>query len=294
MKDVILDALLDSLKLLAVVIVIYILLSFVEDKIAKSKKISKENKLAPLIGASTGIIPQCGMSVIAADMYIRSHITMGTVVAAFVACSDEALPILLSKVSSTKDVLMLLLVLLVKIVSGFIVGFLTDLIITRKEVENHSHDDYHDDDEHIGCCHHHIEDGHEKWLHKHIIHPLLHSIKIFLYVFAVNLIFGFIVYFVGENVISNFLITNKYIAPIFSMLVGMIPNCASSVIITELYLSKGIAFGAMISGLIMNAGLGMVVLIKKKSMWKQTLTIFTIMILTSLVVGYTLCFIMGF
>ncbi len=294
MKDVILDALLDSLKLLAVVIVIYILLSFIEDKIAKSKKISKENKLAPLIGASTGIIPQCGMSVIAADMYISSHITMGTVIAAFVACSDEALPILLSKVSSTKDVLMLLLVLVVKIISGFVVGFMVDLFVSKKEQEEQHLDEYNSCDEHIGCCHHHIEDGHEKWLHKHIIHPLLHSMKIFLYVFAVNLIFGFVVYFIGENVISNFLITNKYIAPIFSMLVGIIPNCASSVIITELYLSKGIAFGAMISGLIMNAGLGMVVLIKKKSMWKQTLTIFLVMILTSLVVGYALCFIMGF
>ena len=294
MKDVILDALLDSLKLLAVVIVIYILLSFIEDKIAKSKKISKENKLSPLIGASTGIIPQCGMSVIAADMYIRSHITMGTVVAAFIACLDEALPILLSGVSSTKDVLMIVLVLVVKIVSGFIVGFLTDIILSKKEEETFKKDEYQEGDEHIGCCHHHIEDGHEKWLHKHLLHPLLHSIKIFLYVFVVNLIFGFIVYFVGEDVISDFLITNKYIAPIFSMLVGIIPNCASSVIITELYLSKGLAFGAMISGLIMNAGLGMVVLIKKKNMWKQTLTIFTIMVLTSLVVGYVLCFVMGF
>ncbi len=301
--EVILDALLDSLKVLALVIVIYIILSFVEDKIAKSKKLSKENKLAPLIGASLGLVPQCGMSVVAADMYIASHISMGTIVASFIACSDEAIPILLSGSKSFKDVLMVLLILAIKLVVGFIVGFVLDLIYHEHKEHKESHDVLHNHIEedtydeaqiHVGCCHHHIEDNKESRWHKHLLHPLLHSLKIFLYVLAVNLLFGFIVYFVGEDSITDFLKTNRYIAPIISSIVGTIPNCASSVVITSLYLSGGLSIGASVSGLIMNAGLGMVVLLRKKSMWKKTITIFGIMVITSLSVGYVLCLILGF
>ena len=251
-------------------------------------------------------MPQCGMSVVASDMYIASHISMGTIVATFIACSDEAIPILLSGVKSGKDVLMILLVLLIKLFVGFIIGFMVDLFYHEHRKHNESPEDHEEDHEHIeedtydstqvhvGCCHHHIEDSKESGWHKHLLHPLVHSLKIFIYVLIVNLIFGFIVYFVGEDSIINFLKANRYIAPILSTIVGMIPNCASSVVITELYMSECLSIGATISGLIMNAGLGMVVLLRKKSMWKKTFIIFSIMFITALVVGYTLCLILGF
>lgn len=287
MKDVLLDSLYDSLKVLLFVFIIYVILSFFEDKLSHSKVFSKNNKFSPLIGSLFGLVPQCGMSVLASDMYIKRHITVGTLLAVFISCSDEALPIMLAHSGGAKWAG---LVILVKFILGFIVGFLVDMVYKPKdEIEEGV-----DNEIHTGCCHHHIDDEEENRWHKHLVHPLIHSVKLFIYVFVVNIIFGMIVYFVGENSISNFLSTNKYITPLLSSIVGMIPNCASSVIITELYLSSGLSFGALISGLIMNAGLGMVVLLKNKSMIKKTLFIWLILFLTSLICGYTICFIFGF
>lgn len=293
MKDVLIDALIDSLKIFIVVFIIYVILSFVEDKIAKSKKFSKENKLSPLIGASAGLVPQCGLGVVAADMYVKGHITMGTLVAVFVACSDEAVPIMMSDTSKIKWVLP---VLIVKFISAFIIGYLVHMFHHKetKDVHDHLEHCHHHEDVHVGCCNHHIDDKKENVLHAHIIHPLIHSLKLFIYVLIVNLIFGFIIYGVGEDAIAKFISNNKYLTPFYSAIVGMIPNCASSVVITELYISSGLSFGATIAGLIMNAGLGMVVLIKNKSMWRKTLVILAIMLSSSLIIGYGLCLIMGF
>lgn len=293
MKEALLDALIDSFKVFVVIVLIYIILSFVEDKISHSKKFSKQNKLSPLIGASAGLIPQCGLSVVASDMYIKEHITMGTLVATFIATSDEALPIMLSE---PKKIKWILPVLLIKLVVGFIVGYLVDLIYRHSNEEVHEHLDHchHHEEVHVGCCHHHIDDEKENPLHKHLVHPLLHSLKIFAYVLAVNIVFSLIVYYVGDDAIINFISKNKYVAPLFTTLVGMIPNCASSVIITELYITSGLSFGATMAGLIMNAGLGMVILLKNKNVWKKTAIIWGIMIATALVVGYFTCLIIGF
>ena len=293
MLDVFIDALIDSLKVFIVVLIVYIILSFVENKIAESKLFSKENKLSPLIGAASGLVPQCGLGVVASDMYIKGHITMGTLVAVFIACSDEAVPIMLTDVHKIKWVLP---VLLIKLIVGFIVGFLVHLLHHKETtiVQEHLEHCHHDDEVHVGCCRHHIDDEDEKGWHKHFIHPLIHSIKLFLYVLIVNLLFGIIIHYVGEDSIADFLKSNRYLTPLYAMIVGMIPNCASSVVITELYISSGLSLGAAMAGLIMNAGLGMVVLIKHKSMWKKTLIILGIMSLTSLLVGYLICFIMGF
>ncbi len=293
MKDVILDALLDSALVFAVILVIYIILSFIEDKIANSKLFRKENKLSPLIGASAGLIPQCGLSVVASDMYVKGHITMGTLVAVFIACSDEAIPIM---ATDPKKIKWVLPVLLIKLLVGFVVGYVVHMLHHKESEDVHEHLEHchHDEEVHIGCCHHHIDDNDESKLHKHLIHPILHSLKLFAYVLIVNLIFNFIIYKVGENSISSFLSNNKYLNPIFSTVVGMIPNCASSVVITELYIESGLSLGATMAGLIMNAGLGMVILLKHKSMYKKLGIILAIMLSTALIVGYSLCFIFGF
>lgn len=293
MKDVLLDAFIDSIKVFVVVLIIYIILSFVENKIASSKHFSKENKLSPLIGASAGLVPQCGLSVVASDMYIKGHITMGTLVAVYIATSDEAVPIMLSDYHKIKWVLP---VLLIKLIAGFMVGFLVHMLHHKetKVVEEHLHHCHHEGEVHVGCCHHHIDDNKENPLRKHFTHPLVHSFKLFIYVFVVNLLFGIIIYKVGDDSIASFISNNKYITPILSMVVGIIPNCASSVVITELYVSSGLSLGATISGLIMNAGLGLVVLIKNRSMWKKIPIIIGIMCATSLIFGYILCLIFGF
>lgn len=293
MPDILLDSLIDSLKVLAVVLLINILLSFFEDKI--SKRLDKHNKLNTLYGAMCGLIPQCGISVVASDLYLKKHITMGTLVAIFLACSDEALPIMLA--SGERSALMVLPLLLLKLVIGFIAGFLIDCIISKRNQKVNEHLAHcHDEDKqiHVGCCHHEIDNDQENKWHKHLIHPILHSLKLFLYVFVINLIFGIIIALITEQGLINFMQTNKYIAPLFCTVVGLIPNCASSVVISEMFIIQGISFGSALAGLCVNAGLGLVVLFKKTERLKDNLLILSILVGVSLIVGYICCLIVGF
>ena len=289
MIEVLLDALKDSSIVLAVVFISYILISFIEDKI--SKALQKHRKAAPFFGALFGLIPQCGVSVVASDLYIKRHLTMGTIVAVFFACSDEALPIIFS---NPNKIIMLIPLLLIKLILGLLIGFIVDLIFTsnKKEVEEHNHHCIGEEIEvHTGCCNHAIDDQEESKWHKHLVHPLLHSLKIFAYVLCCNIIFSLLVYYIGEDNISQFLNTNKHLTPLVSTLVGLIPNCASSVIITNLYTNSYLPFGAALSGLCVNAGLGFVILFKEKSLLKETFTILGILFIISLIVGYTCLFI---
>ena len=297
MFDVLLDSLLDSLKVLAIAFVIYFIISFVEDKI--SRILGVKNRFSPLIGSSLGLIPQCGISVMGANLYMAHHISMGTLIALFISCSDEALPILLST-TNTNDLLSILLIVGIKFVLGFIVGFLVDAIMYRKkrEVEQHLDEecDHHFEEVEIeGCCHHHLgaHNKDSKW-QKHLIHPLLHSIKIFIYCLVINFIFGLMIYLIGEEKITEFLSHFKYFSPVLASIVGMIPNCASSVLITETYLAHGIGLGATIGGLSINAGLGLVFLFRKKENLKETFTILGILLSVSIIAGYVISLIVGF
>lgn len=282
MGHVILHAFIDSLKVLGIAVIFNIILSFFEGKI--SKILGKNSRVSPLIGSAAGLIPQCGVSVVAADMYIKEHITAGTLLAIFFACSDEALPLLFTEPSK---VIYVFPMLLIKIVFGFILGVIVDFIIRKKEIKEF------ENEVHVGCCHHHIDDDEENKFHKHLLHPFLHSLKIFIYVFVINLIFGMIVHFVGEDVISSFLSTNQYLAVFLSGLIGIIPNCSSSVIITELFLTGGLNFGALIAGLCVNAGLGFTYLLKNKESRKSCLKMLCILFTYSIVVGYITLFIIN-
>lgn len=295
MLDVFIDALVDSLKVLAVVFLFNVLISFVENYI--SEKIEKDKKFSPLLGAAFGLVPQCGFSIVASDLYIKRHITMGTLIAVFIACSDEAIPLILAEPSKA---LMVLPLIGIKFVLGFIVGYLVDFIIVKlsknkvvRETEIQV-DNSNKNESHVGCCHHHIEGENESQLKNHLIHPLLHSLKIFGYVFVINMLFGIIIYYVGEENISAFLLNNKYLAPLYTTIIGLIPNCASSVIITKLYVLDKLSFGACMAGLIVNAGLGFMVLLKNKKMIKKTMIILSILVTVSLIFGYSCCLIFGF
>ena len=275
MLDVLKDALLDSLKVLGIAFILYVLLSFIEDKI--SRLLEKNKKISPLIGSIAGVIPQCGISVVASDLYIENKITLGTLFAIFFACSDEALPILFSDIHLIGYAIPLILI---KIIFGFLFGLLIDTIY-RKSISNEQLDKMH----HHGCCAHEI-DSDESMIHKHLVHPLIHSLKIFLYVLIINVIFGLLIYFIGEDNILTFMIQIKWLTPIFTSLIGLIPNCASSVLITDLFMLESIPFGALISGLSINAGLGMIYLLKDKTKIKDALILLGLLFATSILVGY--------
>lgn len=282
MKEMIIDALLDSMKVLLVVVVLNILLSFFEEKL--SKLMNKNNKFSPLIASLIGLIPQCGVVVVGSDMYNKGRITRGTIIALFIACSDEALPILLSQKESVKFFLPLLLL---KFFIAFIVGYFVDLALNYSK---HNQDE--DSSHHVGCCHHEIEE--ESRLKKHLIHPLLHSLKIFLYVLGINIVFGLIIYFVVEDSLVQLLASAKYFSPLIATLIGLIPNCASSVVLCEAFQLGAIGFGSVLAGLCCNAGLGLVYLFKNKKNWKDNIYIVIILVATSLFVGYAVSFIVGF
>ena len=272
MLDVLVDALIDSLKVFILSIIIFLILSFIEDKF--SKLISKHKKTTPILWYLTGLIPQCGVSVVCADLYHKRHITVGTLMAVFFACSDEALPILLSD----KDkVLMILPLILIKFIGGFILGYLVDFIISKQKITDCS------EEVQVGCCHGH---HHQSKLHKHFLHPLDHSLKIFIYVFIMNLIFGSLIYYVGEETVINFLADKKMLTPIICCLVGLIPNCASSVIICELFLLDSIPFAALVGGLCVNAGLGFLYLFRFKNERTNVLKMILCIFIYSLFISY--------
>lgn len=291
MLEVFIDALIDSAKVLIVLIFVNIFISFFEVKI--SKKIKKDNKLSPLYASLFGIIPQCGVSVVGADLYVKRHITIGTLIALFLACSDEAIPLLLGSLNQKS--LYIIPLIITKIIVGFVVGFLVDFVLTKrkKEVVSHLENCQHHDEVHVGCCHHHIDEDENKW-REHLIHPLFHSLKLFIYILIINIIFGVIIYYVKEETISNFIISNRYIAPIFATIVGLIPNCVSSVILVELFLLNNLSFGALVAGLLMNAGLGVIVLLKNKDMKKDIIFIVLLNFIISILVGYLVCLVTGF
>lgn len=288
MLEVFLDSLKDSAIIFGIVFVTYFILSFLEKFISKKMRLS--SKWSPLIGASLGLIPQCGVSVLAGDFFLARKITIGTLIAVFLSCSDEALPILFS--DSNKWYMGFVLIGL-KIIIGFSVGLMIDLIYRRKEQqldENKTIDK--ETTNHVGCCHHNIEE--ENLWHLHLLHPLIHSLKIFVYVFIVTFLFGTLMFYVGQDNIFNFLSNSKYYSPLFAILIGLIPNCASSVLLSELYVLNALSFGALLGGLLVNAGLGLFIIMKDKKRIKTTLVIIAILIGTGLIASYTTCLINGF
>lgn len=316
MGEVFLDALIDSLIVLAFLVPINVIIAIAEPHLAG--KIKLKGKAAPLVGVTVGLFPQCGFSVVATDLYQKRHITIGTLLGVYLATSDEALPIFLAAGEQAIDILP---ILAFKFVIGLLAGYTADLLCARgrRRVEEHNAECDHEPEVHIGCCGHHIEEDEEKSGHDHsecgepcgeekeldaknkrqkmkqyLLHPLEHSAKIFLYIFVVNVIFGIIIYYVGEDSLMEFLSSNRYIAPLFAVIVGAIPNCASSVVISNLYLMGGLGFGATVGGLLMNAGIGFAVLFRNRKAWKENLAIFGTMFAVSIVFAYIISAIFSF
>ena len=303
MSEVILDALLDSFKIFAFVFAFNFVFSFFGKKINRSK-------MSVPVGAALGLLPQCGFSVIAAERYKKKKLSPGTLLAVFIATSDEAIPILLSNTDKFSSIVALLLLkLCIAIIVGYIADFLlfknTDKTIVVENGQSESNkseesQEHHADEESVLCGHkHHACCGskngdHGGFVHEHLLHPLLHSLKTFLIVLVFNLIFSVAVFLIGEENFSAFLKTNAVLAPLFSILVGLIPNCASSVIISQLFAGGNLSFGACLGGLIANAGVGLTVLFGKGANAKDVLKIVLTLIITALIAGYACCLIIGF
>ena len=282
-RDIIFDVLKDSLLVLSFVFVVHVILSFIEDRI--SSLLIKRRHMGPLFGSIFGLIPQCGTSVLGADLYIKKYISIGTLIAIFLSCSDEAFIAIIAS-GNIEKMKMLLPLIGIKFVTGCLIGLLIDLIFRKQEVVK-PHGDLYEK-----TCHHHHVDNTS--FHRTFIHPLYHSLQIFGYVLAINLVLGFTIGFIGEERFASFIQMNKYLSPLFSSIIGLIPNCASSLLLSELFIEGNLSFGALTSGLLVNAGLGFIVLLKNRRSAKNILLIISICFITAVIVGYICCLIIGF
>ena len=280
--DIILDSLKDSALVLAFVFLVHVLLSFFDLQIANF--LVKRKKTGVIFGSAFGLIPQCGTSVLGADLYIKKYITIGTLTALFLSCSDEAFIELLT--AANERTIMILPLIGLKFAIGVLIGLLVDLIDYKRDVV-----DVDEVEEEHECHQHHHENTP---VHKHLVHPLIHSLEVFAYVLVINLVIGFIIGFVGEDSFVNFLSSSKYLTPLFASIIGLIPNCASSLLITKLFADGTLSFGALLAGLLVNSGLGMMVLLKNKNGRKQALIIIGICFITAVFCGYLTCLIIGF
>ena len=328
--DFVWEAVKESLIMFPFLFGAYVLVELIE--FLTSKKLNGnvlKSRVAPLVGAGVGLLPQCGFGVVASDLYSKRKITMGTLLAIFFATSDEAVPLL---IISPEKAIYLLPLLAIKFVFGFSLGFIVDAIVNRKRAsvvhgdchaaaaprndkENKDepplsqgdnppprgrsaacaprNDSVHEEGHHVGCCGHHIEDEeNEPWAKRYLLHPALHSLKVFAFVLIVNLVLGGLIALIGENELMAFLNSARYVTPVLAVLVGLIPNCAASEVLTLLFISGGLSFGACVAGLCANAGIAMVVLFKQNKNMKENLTIFGVLSGVSLVVGYLVTIIM--
>lgn len=299
MWEVVLDALKDSALVAPFLLAIYLFIEFLEtNKRAKYKTVRLLNgKLAPLVAGGVGLIPQCGFSVMATDLYCQNYLKLGTLIAFFVATSDEALPILLT---NGKTVGIVWIVLLIKVVYAVALGYLFNLFDRRALATEYRLKE-------SGCCHHDLAHGESDRHHKaedahshsdeksrgekfwnFVKHPVLHTLKIFCYIFVVNAVFGLLLYFVGDK-ITDFAADLGFFQCFFTALVGLIPNCASSVVITGMYTEGIVGLSAMLAGLVSNSGIALAILFKEKK-WRN-LWIVAIMYVAGVVLGVVCYFV---
>lgn len=259
-------SLLDTLKLVPFLFLTYLLMEFIEHKTSTKVKqtIHKSGKAGPLIGGLLGAVPQCGFSASAAGLYAGRVISLGTLIAIFLSTSDEMLPILISEAA---DIKLILQILGIKVAIGMVAGFVIDLIMQFRKKESAEEWKIHDMCEH-GHCHC------EKSIWKS---ALKHTLQIVLFILIVNLVLNFVIEFVGEESLANLFFTKPIIGELVAGLVGLIPNCASSVVITQLFLEGVISFGSMMSGLLVGSGVGILVLFRVNENLKENLKILALL-----------------
>ncbi len=272
MLDVVLDTLIDSVKLIPFLFITYLIMEYIEHKTSNKVKsaIQKSGRCGPLIGGLLGIIPQCGFSVAATNLYATRIINLGTLMAVYLATSDEMLPIMISE---GIPILTIVKILGIKLIIAVAVGFIIDLIIqVRKRSEEERIIDL-CEKEHCHCDHGIIKSA------------LKHTLNILIFVIIITFAINIVIYFIGENNIANFLQSNPILAPVLASLIGLLPNCASSVILTQLYVENVITVSTMISGLLVGAGVGLAVLFKMNKGLKENLKIVGILFVIGVISG---------
>ena len=260
--EILQETAIDTLKLIPFLFITYLIMEYIEHKTSNKirETIKMSGKFGPLLGAIVGIFPQCGFSVSATNLYAGRVITLGTLIAVYLTTSDEMLPILLTEAVPMKTILMILCIkLLLGIIAGFIIDFIFNIIKKDKKEKQQIEELC----EHEHC---HCDEG-------IVLSAAKHTISITVFIFIITLILNGIITYIGEETIVHFISKNIILGPIIAGAIGLIPNCASSVILTELFIGNVISMPVLISGVAVNAGVGLLVLFKTNKNIKENLSI---------------------
>ena len=241
----------DSLKILPFLFITYLVMEVLEKKAGGKTNLllEKAGKAGPIAGGILGVIPQCGMSTVASNLYAGRIISVGTLIAIYLSTSDEMLPIMISR---SVESAVIVKVLLFKVVIAIIAGVMVDFIDHKWKKEEHREMKIHDFCEHEHC---HCEDGILK-------SAIRHTLKIFLFVLIITFMLNMGIEFIGEENLANFILNRPVLGPILAGLIGLLPNCAASVVITQMFLDGLMSFGTMMAGLLVGAGVGTLILLR--------------------------------
>ena len=278
--EVALDALIDSVKLLPFLFITYLAMEYLEHKTSdkSNQLVERSGKIGPLYGSLLGIVPQCGFSAAATNLYAGRVITLGTLIAIYLSTSDEMLPILISEKVS---ILLILKILFVKVVIGMIAGFAIDFIHQKFLRFTHMKDPHHLPDIHHMCEHEHCHCD-EKGIFPS---ALKHTVEIFVYILVISFLLNMVIAYIGEDTLSSFILNRPVIGELAAGLIGLIPNCAASVVITQLYLEGLLSAGPMMAGLLVSAGVGLLVLFKVNDHPRENLKILGLLYAIGVVSG---------
>ncbi len=273
------DALKDSLHILPVLFLVFLIIEIIEFFFAEkiNNFIKKVEKAAVLIGAVSAVIPQCGFSVIASTLYLKKYITKGTLIGIYLATSDEAIPVLLTEASAIKYVLPVIgIKILIAVCSGYLIDF---ILKDKKYIFHETQCHHHECEQEEGCCSHSVSNRRKREL---IYHPLKHTFNIFLFILIITMILNYL--FSIYDLASLFGGMGIF-EPLVTSIIGLIPNCAVSIALALMLMKGTISFGAAMSGLLSNAGLGILVLLRHKQNIKDTLFIIGILLFVSIISG---------
>ena len=286
MLEIIEETLIDAVKLLPFLFITYLIMEYIEHKMGHKTKsaIKKSGKWGPIIGSILGVFPQCGFSVSATNLYAGRVITLGTLIAVYLSTSDEMLPIFISEAVSP---IIILKILGIKLIIGMIAGVIIDLFVhiiiknkNKKIVQQNEEDSEENEIGHM-CEEEHCHCN-ESGILKSAIH---HTLSILVFIVLITFIINTVVYFVGEETIAGWILNKPVIGPVIASLIGLIPNCAASVIITNMYLENVISLGSMISGLLTGAGVGLAVLFKTNNRIKENMSIIILLYAIGVISG---------